>query len=252
MKQSKTKCIPFGGKAVSDLPPIKLDGMSLRWVDEVEHLGHTLHKSLSMCYDARRAAGRFMSRASGIRDEIYFAHPRQKMQAIDLHCCDGYGTMLWDLSSDAAQSFFKSWNKQARLCWNVDRKTHTNIVEDFLCEGQTSLRNQIYSRYPEFVRKLMNAPSKEIRFLVHMVINDARSKTCENLRFLSELVNDNCLLLSTWKMEEALPKNCIPLIEIYKKSLLSLLLEARISKDFTALNTNKQQLDEMILSLCTT
>ena len=57
VKQSKTKCIAFGGKAVSDLPPIKLDGMSLPWVDEVEHLGHTLHKSLSMSYDARRAAG---------------------------------------------------------------------------------------------------------------------------------------------------------------------------------------------------
>ena len=248
-KQSKTKCVIFG-KAATDLSPIKLDDMDLPWVDEVEHLGHTLHKSMSMSYDARRAAGRFMSRASGVRDELYFAHPRQKMQAIELHCCDGYGAMLWDLSSDAAQSYFKSWNKQARLCWNVDRKTHTNIVEDFLCEGQTSLRNQIFSRYPEFIRKLMNAPGKEIRFLVNLVKTDARSNTCQNIRFLSDIVNDDCLLLSSWNMEQVLPKNTIPPIEAYKKSLLSLLLETRIRKDYSALNANRQQVDEMINSLC--
>ena len=117
-----------------------------RGMDELEHFGHTLHKSMSMSYDARKAAGRFMSRASKVRDELFFAHPKQKMQAIKLHCCDGCGAMLWDFLSDAAQSCFKSWNTQARLCWIINRKTHTNIVEDFLCEGQTSLRIKTFSR----------------------------------------------------------------------------------------------------------
>ena len=173
--------------------PLKLDDKDLPWVDEVQHLGHTLHKSLSI----------------------------------------------------------KSWNKQARLCWNVDRRTHKNIVEDFLCQDQQSLRTQIYCRYPEFIRKQFSAPSKEIRFLINIVKDDARSRTCQNIRFLSDLVNDDCLALSTWKMEDALPKNLIPPNESYKKSLLSLLLEIRMTRNYEDLTLTKTQLEEIILSLCT-
>ena len=122
--------------------------MILPWVEKVEHLGHILHQSMSTDYDARRAAARFMWRASDIRDEIHFAHPSQKMEAINLNCCDGYGSMIWDLSSEATKSYFKAWNKQARLCWRVDYRTHTYLVEDVLCDSLTCLRVQIYSRYP--------------------------------------------------------------------------------------------------------
>ena len=74
---------------------------------------------------AKRATRSFMSRASDLRENLYFAHPSQKMLAINLYCCDGYGSMIWDLSSKATEQFFKSWNKQARLSWNVHRQTHT-------------------------------------------------------------------------------------------------------------------------------
>ena len=82
--QSKTKCLVFTGKNTAVSPPsIKLDGMILPWVEKVEHLGHILHQSMSTDYDARRAAAGFMWRASNIRDELHFAHPLQKMEAIN-------------------------------------------------------------------------------------------------------------------------------------------------------------------------
>ena len=90
--------------------------MDLPWVDKVDHLGHVLHQSLSSDSDAKRATGSFMRRASDVRDELFFAHPSVKMNAINLYCCDDYGSMLWDLSSDTTNSFFKSWSKQARGC----------------------------------------------------------------------------------------------------------------------------------------
>ena len=159
-----------------------LDGKALPWVETVDHLGHVIHQSLSMESDASRARASFMRRASDIRDEFYFARPEQRVNAIQLYCCDGYGSMLWDLKSSYAEKYFKAWNIQSRLAWNVPYDTHTYLVEGYLCEGFTSLRNQILGRYSKFVGKLLSSPSKEIVFMINLILRDARSVTCRNIR----------------------------------------------------------------------
>ena len=169
-----------------------------------------------------------------------------------MHCCDGYGNMIWDLSSETAHSYFKSWNKQVRLSWNVDRTTHTNLVEDLLSGDLPCLRIQTFSKYPEFVRKLIDAPSQEIRFMINLVKSDARSQTCKNLRYLSNLIDDNCLKISSWSLKDLFPRNVIPQNESYKKSLLTFLLEKRLQKQYQDMGMNREQLDSMIFSLCCT
>ena len=76
-----------------------MDDKELPWVMKLEHLGHTVTQSLSMEEDSSRARASFMTRASDIRDNLYFANPVQKVQGIHMFCCDAYGSMLWDLSS---------------------------------------------------------------------------------------------------------------------------------------------------------
>ena len=251
--QSKTKCVLFSGKNNSpDLAPVRLDGMNLPWVDHVDHLGHVLHQSLSFHADTKRAIRSFMARASDLRDNLYFAHPSQKMQAINLYCCDGYGAMIWDLTSRMTEQFFNSWNKQARLSWNLDRKTHTYLIEDYLCEDLWSLRTQILSRYPNFIHKLENSPSFEVRFMLNMVRHDQRSTTCQNIKHISGLINDNCMSLAPWKLKQMIPKRTIPTNDYYRRSLLSVLLEARFRRTIPDLGLSKEHAQEMIISLCVT
>ena len=125
---------------------VVLDNKDLPWVDRVEHLGHILQQNGSMEADGSRARASFMSHANDIRDNLYFATPEQRVKAIQLYCCDGYGTMLWNFRSDYAESFFKAWNIQIRNSWKVSYMTHTYLVEDYFASGYLSLRNQIYSR----------------------------------------------------------------------------------------------------------
>ena len=96
-KKSKTKCMYFTRKCQTSVvypTPVKLDGKNLPWVQRADHLGHVLHQDGSMAADGVRARASFMSRSSDIRDSLYFADPRQRVKAIDLYCCDGYGSML--------------------------------------------------------------------------------------------------------------------------------------------------------------
>ena len=158
--------------------------------------------------------------------------------------------MLWDLTSEATKSYFKCWNKQARLSWRVDYRTHTYLLEDLLCDSLTSLRVQILSRYPEFIRKLQNSPCREVRFMVNIVKDDARSKTAQNIKHISSLIDDNCLLIANWKMKELLPRTITPPFQLYRKNLLTYLLDLRLHGYYSHLGMGKQALEEMIKSLC--
>ena len=248
--QSKSKCVYFCGLKgrTTYPPPIMLEGKELPWVLNVNHLGHILHQSLSMEADSLRARSSFMSRASDIRDHLYFAHPNQRIQGIQLYCCDAYGSMLWEFNSKYSESFFKAWNVQARLSWFVPRDTHTNIVERFLCEGYPSLRNQVLSRYQQFTTKLSESQSKEIRFMFSLVKNDMRSVTGRNVNYLGRLCNINILKVAKWKMMELLPKESP--CEGWRTSLLCTLLEARHTRNHGQLGIDRKQLEDMIISLC--
>ena len=54
---SKTKCMFFCGRTgnVKYPDPVQLDGKDLPWVEHSDHLGHTLHQSVTMEMDSNRA-----------------------------------------------------------------------------------------------------------------------------------------------------------------------------------------------------
>ena len=163
--KSKTKCIYFCGKAgrIQYPEPVQLGGKDLPWVESADHNGHHLHQLTNMDKDSQRARAKFINKTVEVREELSFARPEQIMRAIQILSTDAYGSMLWNLGSAGAESFFKSWNTCVKLVFGVPRNTYTYLVEDFLASGYTSLRNQILSRYPGFFRSLLGSPSKEVR-----------------------------------------------------------------------------------------
>ena len=251
--KSKTKCMLFSRKSTTIMvnpKPVTLDGKNLPWVEKADHLGHVMHQSGSMIADSVRARGSFMSKASDIRDNLYFADPRQRVQAIQLYCCDGYGSMLWDLRSNYAESYFKAWNIQVRLAWRVPQETHTYLVESYFANGQTSLRSQIYGRYHKFIQKLLNSPSKEIRFLSKILVNDRRSTIGKNIWYLNHTTDSDILNTSSSEFQKKLPVNDVPSNEQYRVRLLTPLLKVRETNKFEELNITKKQTSDLINSLC--
>ena len=202
----KTKCIIFSGnKRIQEPPPIMLNGKALPYVQKLDHLGHVLHQSMSMEHDSIRAKSSFKRRANDIRDQLHFCSPNQKVTAINLYCTDAYGVLLYDLQSEYASSLFKQWSVQARLAHGVRMETHTSVVEGFLCKDNASLRSQVLSRYPKFVRKLLQSNSKEIRFLSRILLTDQRSNLCRNISYLSDITKlEIVIMVVSWRVKQAL------------------------------------------------
>ena len=135
--------------------------------------------------DCQKARARFIARSTEVREQLRFANPLHVLKAIDVLCMDAYGSMLWNLSSDKAEQFFKSWNTCVKLVYSVPLSTYTYLVEGYLSMGMVTMQNKVLSQYAGFFKNLLASPSREVRGLARIVGEDPRSNTCQNLRLLS-------------------------------------------------------------------
>ena len=198
-----------------------------------------------------RDRARFIGNSVDTRESFYFAQPSQQLKMVQLLCCDGYGSMLWDLKGDSAEQYFKSWNTSVKLIFGVPRSTFTYLVEGYFAQNQPSLRRQILSRYPEFYRKLLTSPSKEVRVLARMVTGDPRSTTCKNLRYLREKTKlDKVEEYSSWRVRDALPALEVPETEKWRLGLMQSLFTMRSEKNMMV--QDSKRICSMIDSLSST
>ena len=250
---SKTKCIFFCGRAgkVKYPDPVKLDGQDLPWVESAVHLGHTLHQVTNMEKDCQIARAKFIDKTVQLREDLSFANADQILKAVQIICSDAYGSMLWKLSSDVSEQFFKAWNTTVKLVYDVPRSTFTYLVEGHFAAGHTSLRNQILSRYSGFYRNLINSPSKEVRILARIVSGDPRSSTCSNLRYLQKMTGlSQPQFFSSAKVKIALPVKHVPESEKWRLGLLDNLLKMKKEKYLRV--EDSKSICAMIDSLCNT
>ena len=250
--KSKSKCIYFTGKLrhVSLPDPLNLFGEQLPWVNSAEHLGHTLHKDCTMDMDARTKRASYIDKTSDIRNIFEFAHPNQILKAGQVYCTDAYGFMLYDLSSQASQSFYKSWNTFVKLAWGVPLDTYTYLVENCLAENFVPLRKQICTRYVSFFNKLFTSSSKEIRHLARIVAHDANSTVYKNLKYIQELSGWNPWDSTGHQIGLKIESSRVPPNNEWRMTLLKKLLATRMLKSFDLEDT--KHISVMIDSLCNT
>ena len=227
------------------------NGKDLPWVESADHLGHTLNQQVTMEKDCLRARAKFIDKSSDLRDKLHHANEVNVIRAIQLLCSDAYGSMLWDLSSDYAEQYFKSWNTMVKLVHRVPRDTFTYLVEGYFANGLPSLRNQVLSRYPKFIRSLQVSNCKEVRVLASLVKSDPRSTTNRNIQYLKLLTKLNAPQeYSSWRIRTELPIRSVPEAELSRVGFLDKL---RIEKKQKFLNVNDmEKISAMLDSLCNT
>ena len=173
------------------------------------------------------------------------------MKALQTYCHDAYGSMLWDLSSPEAESYFKCWNTNVKLINGLPRSTFTYLVEGHFAKDIPSLRTQILSRYAGFYRTLLNSPSPEVQLLARLAEKDPRSPTYKNLRLLSRKTNiEKPWLFSSKRIKLSLPNSSVPEKETWRTGFLDKLICLRSEQ--LAWMQNIVKTGAMIESLCST
>ena len=254
-KKSKTKCIHVCGSKKNLAKPahLTLCGRELPWVATATHLGHELHETGTMEYDAAMKRAIFINQSVEIRETFHFASPNEILAAFKVYCSSFYGCMLWDLGGERAGQVFNAWTTAIKLAWHVPRGTRTYLVQKVLAPGMSSARVDILARYGGFFRGLRTSPSHEVRVMANLAARDIRSTTGKNLRVLEVASGlDPWVYGSARLKEELMEKELVevPPTDQWRSRYLTSLLEKRQILHYMGDKEEGKAVAELIDSLC--
>ena len=160
---------------------IVLNGRGLPWVDNATHLGHELHTSGSQDMDCRLRRFSFIGVTTELLGIFQYAHPMEKLTAIQTYACALYGSNLWDLYGQAASQMFTCWNVSVRDAWGLSRLTRTYIVDHLLSGSLPPIRQLVIRRYIRFLQSLVTSDNPVILTLSHWAVKTVKSITGLNV-----------------------------------------------------------------------
>ena len=253
--KSKTKCILVCGsrKKLEKPAPLSLCGRDLPWVKSASHLGHELHESGNMEYDATVKKAIFIRNSVDVRETFHFASPVEVQSALKVYCSSFYGCMLWDLGGEAASQVYNAWSTAVKLAWHVPRATRTYLVQHVLAGGMTSARVDILARYANFYRSLRKSPCPEVTVLANIVGRDIRSTTGSNLKFIEESSGLDPWVFDSSRLKSKLLERelvDVPVQDFWRLRYLCRLLEQRQRLHHLGEADKVKQVTDLIDSVC--
>ena len=228
--KSKSKCIYMTGKEVMlrYLAPLLLNGRPLPWVTSAAHLGHELTQACSPEHAAWVARAKFIDKATSVKDMFDFAEPPEVLAAVQVNCCDYYGSNLWNLFDSRAGQVYRVYTTNVKLTWDLPRTTHTWLVTHLLGCGLPTAKETVLSG-SGFLTRLRKSASWEVRVMAELEVRDATSVTGRNvMMFKRELGTDPRTLTpkQTRELVRAAEKPVHP-EEEWKLDMLEEMLEER-------------------------
>ena len=252
-EKSKTKCLYMCGKVrggVQYPAPLRLNNLDLPWVEKGTHLGHELHQSCNMDFDAKCKKTAFIDSSTDIREMFSFAHPSQVLTSVSVYSAHFYGSMLWDLSSVAAGQVYRTWNTCVKLAWDVPRWTHNYFVDNLLGGDLPPVKKKLQCQYVNFFQKLRKSPLREVRILASVVGRDMESVTGKNLLMLEREFGLDPWIQTATTFKSKNIGYTIPSEDKWRLSLLQRLLNQR--REMVACDEGVKDITELIESLCST
>ena len=101
------------------------------------------------------------------------------------------------------------------------------LVDSLLAPHLPTVKQQLLSRYVNFVRRLFSSISPEVRVVTNMVARCARSTTGKNLLKIERETNLDPLVAKPWVIRNAVKREQTPPSDGWRWQYLAKLLHAR-------------------------
>ena len=129
LKKCKTKCIAFTKKK-SDLMNIMINKKVLPWVESAKHLVCKITNDIhGLAKDIMEKRAQYINRANGQNQEFYFAHTLIRVMINNIFNTSSYVSQIWDLFSQEAVRFEKTWNISQRIILRIPSVSHRYLIE---------------------------------------------------------------------------------------------------------------------------
>ena len=100
--------------------PLYLCGRSLPFVATALHLGHEIHESGDMSYNASIKRAILIGKSVEVQDYFRFVSAPSVLRALNVYRSSYYGSLAgWDLEGPEARKFYGVWRLNVLLTHNV-------------------------------------------------------------------------------------------------------------------------------------
>ena len=195
---AKTQLICFRQRYTNTFPPqIIFNGSTLRFVEEVSHLGHILAYNLDDKQDIIRAIKELNRKANSVLCKFSSLDPFVKCYLLKSYCLSLYGSPLWSLSSPSLRSIEVALNKLLRKVWNLPYNSHRSIVH---CTSHIpTVSHLVFNRFCS----LMSSVSSSSSALLHSVFIPCTQYIYTFTGYNYTLGHEHCATYSTYDFHAA-------------------------------------------------
>ena len=195
---AKTQLICFRQRYTNTFPPeIIFNGSTLRFVEEVSHLGHILAYNLDDKQDIIRAIKELNRKANSVLCKFSSLDPFVKCYLLKSYCLSLYGSPLWSLSSPSLRSIEVALNKLLRKVWNLPYNSHRSIVH---CTSHIpTVSHLVFNRFCS----LMSSVSSSSSALLHSVFILCTQYIYTFTGYNYTLGHEHCATYSTYDFHAA-------------------------------------------------
>jgi len=191
----KTMCIKYGSD-VKDHEQVFLNGVPLKWVKSVKHLGNYITSNLDDNCDCNFKKGMFNSSVNKLLATYGSLYKDNLLYLFRTYCCSFYGSELWDFKSVGFKSCCTQWNKAVRKILGLPFNTHTWLLGPL--SGQTHVSVQFYLKTFKFIYNMLYHVNPTVSFLARLAHSNAQSPLGRNISLLRHLCHvDFCQLDKT-------------------------------------------------------
>ena len=190
-----------------------------------------------------------------IREAFSFAHPWDKIVAVDEYCNSFFGSQLWTLDSQAAESVYSAWRLSIKPSWDVPRGCHNFFIDNVLAPHMWSLKSSLLSRFHTFFLGLLSSESKEVQLVARLSARDIRTGLGHNLRLLHEITGLDPWDTSSLDMKHALRTSLFSTVPegyewrvMYLHKLLTQKLEAFYNGDDETSNVITSLINSLVVN----
>ncbi len=160
--EKKTVCICFGQKN-ENVYDIKMNGKSLKWSNEVKHLGNYINSECNEKKDIQFKKGIFLTAVNKLLANFGHVNCSIIAKLFGNYCCSFYGSQAWDLTSDNIDTICIAWHKAVRRIWKVPYNCHTRYLQYLM--KTLYVRDQFVARFAKFYNVMKCSKNKLIAYL---------------------------------------------------------------------------------------
>ena len=229
-------------------PRLRLAGESVKWVDQVRHLGNILTKDLKENSEVSHKRGDFIGRVNSVIVTYPKAPDEIICELFNTQCTHLYGCEAWTHSDPAVSRFYTTWNSGVRRLLNLPYNTHTRFLTLFV--NKPHVQEQIFKRFYKMMMTMSNSTNKRLAHITRRMAQDPRSIIGKNLHIMSKVYGFNIYQLRNGYIHV---KNICKYVNDEDACKVAMIQELRDALAGCVLinDFNREDLEDIIYDICT-